>query len=127
MAMVRSSDTKPELAVRSLLHHLGYRFSLHRSDLPGKPDICLPKHRVVVFVHGCFWHGHSCRQGKKRPASNVRYWNDKLNRNLSRDASVLRKLRALGWKPMVVWECEICSANFEKSLARHVKRLSMKM
>ncbi len=113
----------PELVVRSLLHRLGYRFRLHRRDLPGRPDICLPKHRIVIFVHGCFWHGHSCHHGRKRPATNVKYWNRKLDGNISRDAAALRSLRRLGWKPLVLWECHISSGRFKDRFLRRLERI----
>lgn len=106
MARIRSKDTRPEVVVRSILHHLGYRFRLHRKDLPGKPDIVLPKHRKVVLVHGCFWHGHNCRLASK-PKSNVAYWRNKLKANHTRDEKNLRALDALGWKVLVIWECEV--------------------
>lgn len=94
------------MRVRSLLHRLGYRFRLHRKDLPGNPDIVLPRHRTVVFVHGCFWHGHDCPRGK-RPASNVAFWNPKLDRNIERDCRVVQLLETDGWRVLIIWECEI--------------------
>lgn len=105
MARVKGADTKPEHAVRSTLHRMGYRFRLHRADLPGKPDIVLPKLRTAVFVHGCFWHGHAGCEHAARPTSNTAYWNKKLDRNTVRDRANARALRLLGWKPVVVWEC----------------------
>lgn len=107
MARVRSKDTGPERAVRSLLHRLGYRFRLHRRELPGVPDLTLPKYRTVVFVHGCFWHQHKGCKAAERPASNCEYWDAKLDRNLSRDAENKKRLKALGWKVVVVWECQL--------------------
>ena len=107
MANVKGKDTKPEIAVRSLLHRLGYRFRLHRSDLPGKPDIVLPKYKSVVFVHGCFWHGHDCKAGRKRPKTNSVYWDKKLTRNRKRDHRNQQALQALGWCVIIVWECEL--------------------
>lgn len=107
MAAVKSKNTKPELVVRRLLHAAGYRFRLHRKDLVGKPDIVLPKYRTVVFVHGCFWHQHSACKSAARPASRQEYWEAKLDRNISRDASNRAQLEALGWQVIVVWECEI--------------------
>ncbi len=106
MARIRSSDTAPEKALRQLIHRLGCRFRLHRTDLPGKPDIVLPKHRLAVFMHGCFWHGHDCKDGR-RPASNTDYWNSKLDRNAIRDKKNLRELRRLGWRCAVIWECQL--------------------
>jgi len=106
MARIRSKDTRPELAVRSILHRLGFRFRLHRRDLPGTPDIVMPGRSAVVFVHGCFWHGHRCKVGKM-PKSRVAYWEAKIAANRARDARVRRKLRGLGWKVVVVRECEL--------------------
>jgi DNA mismatch endonuclease (patch repair protein) len=106
MAAVRSRDTKPEKFVRSLIHRLGYRFRLHRKDLPGRPDIVLPRHRAVVFVHGCFWHAHRCKAGDRLPATNTKFWRNKRNENVVRDRSAIGRLRRLGWRILVVWECE---------------------
>ncbi len=105
MARVRGRDTKPEIAVRRILHSLGYRFRLHRRDLPGNPDIVLPRHRKIIFVHGCFWHGHSGCARASRPATNVDFWNRKLDGNKQRDAQTLQKLGELGWDVLVVWQC----------------------
>jgi len=112
MSRVSGKNTKPELKVRSLLHNLGYRFRLHRSDLPGKPDITLPKHKKVIFVHGCFWHGHKRCKRSKRPTTNENFWNKKLDGNIERDKRYRIELRELGWKVMIVWECE--TKNFDK-------------
>ncbi len=105
MAAIRSKDTKPELRVRSLLHRLGYRFRLHRSDLPGKPDIVLPSKRKIIFVHGCFWHLHECRFGRVQPATNENFWTEKRRRNCERDETNLQLLRQDGWDVLVIWEC----------------------
>lgn len=107
MRKVRSKDTGPEMAVRSLVHSLGFRFRLHRANLPGKPDLVFPSLRKVIFVHGCFWHHHkSCREATI-PSSRRDYWEVKLIRNAERDRKHLADLRKLGWKSLVVWECEI--------------------
>lgn len=107
MSRVRSKDTKPELAVRSLLHAMGYRFRVHRTELPGKPDIVLPKYRTVVFVHGCFWHQHpDCRKATL-PKRNAEFWREKLEGNAERDRRTYERLRELGWHVLVVWECEV--------------------
>lgn len=106
MRAVRATDTTPERLVRSLAHRLGYRFRLHRRDLPGAPDLVFPKLRAVVFVHGCFWHQHSCPRGNRRPATNAAYWNAKLDRNVRRDARNAARLRRAGWSVMTVWECQ---------------------
>ena len=107
MARVRAANTRPELAVRQLVHRLGYRFRLHRRDLPGTPDLVLPKYRAVVFVHGCFWHQHDCPRGRRQPASNQAYWTPKLARNVARDATAQRALHQLGWRVLTIWECEV--------------------
>src|ERR1700730_7414902 len=104
MAAVRGKDTAPERAVRSALFSAGYRYRLHRSDLPGSPDIVLPRYHMAVFVHGCFWHGHDCPRGQ-RPGSNVQFWNVKLDRTLARDRASRAALEALGWTVAIVWEC----------------------
>lgn len=106
MSRIRGTNTKPELAVRSLLHRMGYRFRLHRKDLPGTPDIVLPGRGTVVFVHGCFWHGHACKR-TKMPKSRVEYWAGKIEANRRRDARKRRKLKALGWNVVIIWECEL--------------------
>mgnify|MGYP002347397661 CR=1 FL=1 len=106
MAQVKDRDTKPELLVRSLVHRLGFRFRLHRADLPGKPDLALPRHRKVIFVHGCFWHGHRGCRRSARPTSNKPFWDKKLADNSRRDRRNLLALRQAGWTPFVVWECQ---------------------
>jgi len=110
MAAVRSRDTTPEKFVRSLIHRLGYRFRLHRKDLPGRPDIVLPRHRAVVFVHGCFWHAHRCKAGDRLPATNTEFWRNKRNENVIRDRMAIGRLRRLGLRILVVWECETKNA-----------------
>ena len=106
MALVRSTDTGPEMVVRRLVHSLGYRYRLHRKDLPGRPDLTFPSRRKVLFVHGCFWHQHSCSRGARIPATSREYWVRKLQRNVARDKRVRRELRKLGWSSLVVWECQ---------------------
>lgn len=105
MSRIRARDTGPERVVRSLIHKHGYRFRLHCPDLPGTPDIVLPRHRKIIFVHGCFWHGHKgCRRGRL-PKSNAGFWHAKITGNVKRDGRALRQLRRLGWQVLVVWEC----------------------
>jgi DNA mismatch endonuclease (patch repair protein) len=106
MAAIGHKDTKPEIRVRSLLHSMGYRFRLHRKDLPGKPDITLPAHEAVIFVHGCFWHCHDCRYGSVKPATRSEFWAQKRQSNTARDLRDKQALEALGWRVMVVWECQ---------------------
>ena len=105
MSQIRNKDTRPEILVRSVVHRLGYRFALHRKDLPGHPDLVLTRHRKIIFVHGCFWHMHKCHYGRVRPATNVNFWKAKRQANVARDKKNLRKLRKDGWKVLVVWEC----------------------
>lgn len=109
MRAVRAKDMKPELLVRQLTHRLGYRFRLHRKDLPGKPDLVFPVRKAVILVHGCFWHQHrkpNCADGRQ-PRSNTQYWLPKLANNRTRDVQNLGRLKRLGWKVLVVWECEL--------------------
>jgi DNA mismatch endonuclease (patch repair protein) len=121
MGRITGRDTVPEVAVRRFLHARGYRFRLHRKDLPGRPDIVLAKYRTAVQVHGCFWHGHGCKDGR-RPSSNSSYWNQKLDRNLRRDRRNARKLRQLGWRQIVVWECQVTDeARLERRLLRKLE------
>lgn len=110
MSRIRSSDTKPEIALRKALHKLGFRFRLHGHRLPGKPDIVLPKHRTVIFVHGCFWHRHSGCKVATTPKTNTDFWIDKFDRNQSRDTRNSEALTAAGWRVLVVWECELGNA-----------------
>jgi DNA mismatch endonuclease (patch repair protein) len=118
MRAIRSKGMRPELAVRSLAHKLGYRFRLHRKDLPGKPDLVFPSRRKVIFVHGCFWHSHGCKISHA-PKSNLEYWMPKLARNLTRDQRSIAALTESGWKSLVIWECE---TKDETSLAKGLKR-----
>jgi DNA mismatch endonuclease, patch repair protein len=106
MARVRSKDTAPELLVRRALWQAGFRYRLHRRDLPGSPDLVLSKRRIAIFVHGCFWHQHDGCRRSRRPASRADYWGPKLDRNVARDAAAKLALEADGWNVMVVWECE---------------------
>ncbi|HET54679.1 MAG TPA: DNA mismatch endonuclease Vsr [Ignavibacteria bacterium] len=107
MSHVSGSNTKPELIVRSTLHKMGYRFSLYRNDLPGKPDIILPKYKKIIFIHGCFWHGHKNCPRAKRPSTNSKFWEKKLDENITRDEQILKKLEKLGWGVLIIWTCEI--------------------
>jgi DNA mismatch endonuclease, patch repair protein len=116
MAAIRSKNTAPELIVRRLVHRLGYRFRLHVRRLPGTPDIVLPRHRKIIEVRGCFWHGHTCGRFRM-PATRRRYWAAKFARNSERDRDSLRRLRKLGWRVLIVWECGVKSeANLQRRL-----------
>ena len=106
MSRIRGRDTQPEIMVRRVAHGLGFRFRLHRRDLPGRPDLVLPRHRAVVFVHGCFWHRHKGCRYAYEPKSRVRFWTAKFRENVARDGRNEAALRALGWRVLVIWECE---------------------
>jgi len=107
MRAVKSVDTGPEMIVRRMLHKLGYRYRLHRKDLPGKPDLVFPSRKAVIFVHGCFWHGHNCKRGARTPKTNTPYWTNKIRRNVERNAQAIIDLKAAGWRVLVIWECEL--------------------
>jgi DNA mismatch endonuclease (patch repair protein) len=106
MAAVRNKNTKPEKLVRSRLFRAGYRFRVHRTDLPGKPDIVLPRYRTAVFVHGCFWHGHTCRRGHL-PSTNVEFWSAKISANKARDQANVARLKKAGWLVSIIWTCRL--------------------
>ncbi len=106
MRAVKSRDTGPEMVVRRLVHSLGYRYRLHRKDLPGKPDLVFPSRRKVIFVHGCFWHGHTCPRGDRQPKANAAYWASKIGRNQQRYKRQRAELQSDGWRVLTVWECE---------------------
>jgi DNA mismatch endonuclease (patch repair protein) len=106
MSRIGPRDTRPEIAVRRVAHRLGLRFRLHRKDLPGKPDMVLPKYRIAIFVHGCFWHRHSECTNCTTPKTRAEFWREKFARNIARDERNMRDLRTLGWLPVVIWECE---------------------
>lgn len=118
MRAIKSRDTKPELVVRKLLTRLGYRYQLHSKALPGCPDLAFPGRRAVIFVHGCFWHRHSCKRGRSLPSTNSEFWVDKLQKNAQRDKLQLRKLRSIGWRTLVVWQCQLGE---EHRMARRVR------
>ncbi len=115
MSLISGKNTKPEILVRSHLHRMGYRFRVHKKDLPGKPDITLSKHKKVIFVHGCFWHGHEDCPRSKRPSTNVKFWNKKIDGNIERDKKNIQHLENLGWKTMTLWTCEIKNIEMMKN------------
>jgi DNA mismatch endonuclease (patch repair protein) len=122
MSRIRSAHTKPEVEVRRVTHALGFRFRLHRRDLPGVPDLVFPRLKCIIFVHGCFWHQHSCSAGHI-PKSRVSYWTTKLRGNVIRNANDISKLRRRGWRVLVVWECQTKDAKkLSKSLSRFLRR-----
>jgi len=113
MQAIKSKNTKPEIKVRKSLFSIGFRYVLHKGSIPGSPDIVLPKYSTVIFVNGCFWHGHSCKigSGTRRPKSNEKYWDMKISKNIERDKRVNEELSQLGWKIITVWECETKDEN----------------
>jgi DNA mismatch endonuclease (patch repair protein) len=118
MRCVRGKGTKPELAVRALVHRLGYRYRLHDRQLPGKPDLVFPSRRKVILVHGCFWHQHSAACKNITPKSNTEFWSAKLRRNVVRDAENLKALLREGWKVLTVWECQVEKRNLTERVRR---------
>ena len=113
MSAIKSKNTKPEIAVRKLLHSMGYRFRLHRKDLPGSPDIVLPKYKTVIFVHGCFWHRHKNCKYASNPKTRQEFWEAKFRENINRDKLNQENLSSKGWKIIIVWECEIKDKDFD--------------
>jgi len=118
MSQIKGKDTKPEKTVRSLLHKNGYRFRLHKKDLPGKPDIVLSKYKTVIFVHGCFWHRHKNCANASNPKTNKKFWKEKFSSNVKRDRESQAKLKKLGWKIIVIWECELKNCQFIKVIKK---------
>ncbi len=119
MARVKGKDTGPEMAVRRLAHAMGYRYRLHRRDLPGSPDLVFPARGKAIFVHGCFWHGHDCARGARKPKTNAAFWAAKIARNTERDAAALNALAEKGWETLVLWECALKDAD---ALAARLQR-----
>lgn len=123
MSQIRGKDTKPEMLVRKFLHSNGFRYRLHLKNLPGKPDLVLPKYNSVVLVHGCFWHVHEGCEYFKIPDTRTEWWKEKLYGNKERDKANIRKLTDIGWDVIVVWECELKKENQEKTLAKLIRKL----
>lgn len=113
MSNISGKNTKPEIIIRKLAHSLGYRFRLHKKNLPGKPDIVFPKYKKVIFVNGCFWHGHKNCKRSKLPTTNKKFWKEKIENNKKKDAADYRKLRKLGWDYLVIWQCRIKTSNYK--------------
>jgi len=120
MRAIRGRDTAPEKTVRSIVHSMGYRFRVCRADLPGKPDLVLPRLRAAIFVHGCFWHGHSCKRGSLVPQTNTTFWKKKIDGNRVRDRKQIRALRHDGWCVLTIWQCQIKN---KKLLIARLRRL----
>jgi DNA mismatch endonuclease (patch repair protein) len=121
MSRIRSEDTAPEMRVRSALHRAGFRFRLHSSKLPGKPDIILPKYKTVIFVNGCFWHRHPDCKRATMPSSNVNYWQKKFQRTVERDKEEVRQLENADWTVYVIWECEAKKKEVLESLLKKIR------
>lgn len=121
MAAIKGKNTKPELEVREFLHHQGYRYRLHRKDLPGKPDITLNKYKTVLFINGCFWHRHEGCQFAYNPKSNIEFWQQKFKKNVENDLKKHDALMAQGWKVIVVWECEIKNQTYKGWICQRIK------
>ncbi len=124
MSQIRSGNTKPEMLVRRFLHANGFRYSLHRKTLPGKPDIVLSKYKTVIFIHGCFWHGHKNCEYFVVPKTRTKWWLNKIYTNKANDEKAVRALKKEGWKVITVWECRLKSARLEKTLSSLPKKLS---
>jgi DNA mismatch endonuclease, patch repair protein len=123
MQQIKSTNTKPELLVRRLLHAHGFRYSLHSKKLPGKPDMVLTKYNTVIFVHGCFWHGHENCKYYKVPQTRTDWWLHKINTNKANDAKSVKALKKAGWKVLLVWECGLKPAKLERTLAGLLKKI----
>ena len=123
MSRIRSKDTGPEMLVRRYLHSLGFRYTLHNKDLPGKPDIVLPKYKTIIFVHGCFWHGHEKCRYYNLPKTRTKWWSDKISGNKLNDERAQKLLKKAGWKIINIWGCELKKAKLENTLTKLSKRL----
>jgi len=124
MSKITGRNTKPEIIIRKIAFSLGYRYTLHKKDLPGKPDIVFPKYKKVIFVNGCFWHGHNICSRSKLPTTNKKFWKEKIEGNKRKDKSVHIKLKKAGWNYLVIWQCEIKKSNLEKIQNKISKFLS---
>lgn len=124
MSQIRGENTRPEMLVRSFLHKNGYRYRLHVKNLPGKPDIVLPRHQTVIFVHGCFWHAHAKCHYFKMPQTRRLWWESKLNKNKDNDRKVIRLLKGDGWKVIILWECTLKPAKVKRTLAKLLAKFS---
>jgi len=124
MARIKGRDTKPELALRKALHKMGFRYRIHLSVLPGRPDLVLPKHNAALFVHGCFWHRHPGCTFSTTPKSNQKFWKDKFEATVRRDARIITELIAAGWRVAIVWECALRPSSMDKTLKKIINWLS---
>ncbi len=123
MALVKSKDTKPELQLRRALHSKGFRFRIHQKKLPGCPDLVFAKYKTVIFVHGCFWHRHAGCRAASMPSSNISFWEGKFQRTLERDAQNIKNLKQLGWRVIVVWECDLRPKKLNETIEKLIKRI----
>ncbi|MGN6603020.1 MAG: very short patch repair endonuclease [Ginsengibacter sp.] len=123
MSMIKGKNTKPEMLVRKFLHTNGYRYKLHDKTLPGKPDIVLPKYKTVIFVHGCFWHGHKNCKYFVVPKTRTEWWLNKINGNIANDEKTTKALKKGGWKVITIWECNLKPSKLQKTLALLLKRV----
>jgi DNA mismatch endonuclease, patch repair protein len=123
MSRIKGKNTKPEMLVRKFLHANGYRYKLHDKKLPGKPDLVLPKYKTVIFIHGCFWHGHKNCKYFTIPKTRTQWWTDKINTNKANDAKAVKALKKDGWKTIAIWECKLKSSKLEQTLTTLVKKL----
>ncbi len=119
MSKIKGKNTKPEMVIRRLVHAMGYRYRLHRKDLPGTPDLVFPKYRKIIFVHGCYWHRHDCPYGKVRAKTNAEFWENKIQSNVARDLRYQAELKALGWEVLLIWECWIKEPEMLESTIRN--------
>lgn len=125
MSKISGKNTKPEMTLRKLLHGLGYRYSLHRKDLPGNPDMILTKYRTAVFINGCFWHGHKNCKASKLPTTRQKFWEKKISDNVDRDKKNTKKLKSMGWKVIIVWQCQLRNQILqEKTIKRITKEIN---
>ncbi|MEJ8841902.1 DNA mismatch endonuclease Vsr [Lacibacter sp. H375] len=124
MSRIKGKDTKPEMLVRKYLHAQGFRYKLHDKTLPGKPDLVLPKYKTVIFIHGCFWHGHTNCRYFKIPQTRTEWWKEKINKNIANDVNALKLLKRDGWKIIILWECDLKPVKLEATLASLVTTLS---
>lgn len=122
MAAIGGKDTKPEMVVRKLLHAAGYRYRLHAKELPGKPDLVFPARRAVIFVNGCFWHGHDCPRGRPAAKTNAAFWAEKISKNKARDARNAAALRKAGWRVLTVWQCRLKKPVLLQRLTKFLER-----
>ena len=123
MSQIKATNTKPELLVRKFLHANGFRYSLHKKTLPGKPDIVLPKYKTIIFIHGCFWHGHSNCKYFVVPKTRTKWWLNKINTNKANDEKAVKVLKKEGWKVITIWECKLKSGKIEKTLVSLLKKI----